>query len=349
MVEKFIINLTRKSERKLDKLILDNCPNNLSLSRTKIQDLIKRKMIFDPEKSDALNLKTKTQYLKQVILYLDKQSEGKLIPEDLDVPIVFEDESLVVFNKPPNMVVHPVKPSQCGTLVNFLIYKYHDTLPTIYDNLRPGIIHRLDKDTSGLILIAKTELCAGSLIEQFKSRQVKKVYLALCIGNPVENLNNIICRPGIRILEDNSIEVKTYIRRNKTNREIMEVSGDQGKLAISRFSVQTVYNLGEYKKLSLVSCEIETGRTHQIRVHAKFIGHPVLGDNLYKLRRKENFEVEKTILSLCNDDKRLRQMLHAHELSILHPDKNKKLSFQADVPYDFSYLLSKLRAYKKSI
>jgi len=253
----------------------------------------------------------------------------------------------VVFNKPANMVVHPVKSSQCGTLVNFLIYKYQDSLPIIYDRFRPGIIHRLDKDTSGLIVIAKTAFCADALIAQFKRREVKKVYLALCIGNPVENLNKIICKPGVTILEDNSIEVKTYTRRNKINREIMEVTNEQGKLAISRFSVRTIYDLGKNKKLSLVSCEIETGRTHQIRVHAKFIGNPILGDKLYKLKRREDFEAEKFILSLC-DDRRLRQMLHAHELSILHPDSGKTLSFRADLPSDFSYFLSKLSKYKTS-
>ena len=192
MIEKFIISLTKKSETKLDKLILENCPPSLSLSRTKIQDLIKRQMVFDPQKNDALTSKTKTNDIEKVILYVDKELQKNLIPEDLEVPIVFEDRSLVVFNKPANMVVHPVTSSQRGTLVNFLIYKYQDTLPTTYDQFRPGIIHRLDKDTSGLIVIAKTAFCANDLITQFKSREVKKIYLALCIGNPVDNLNKII-------------------------------------------------------------------------------------------------------------------------------------------------------------
>ena len=347
MIEKFIISLTKKSERKLDKLILENCSPNLSLSRTKIQDLIKRQMVFDPQKKDALTSKTKTNDLEQVFLYVDKELQKNLIPEDLEVPIVFEDRSLVVFNKPANMVVHPVKSSQRGTLVNFLIYKYQDTLPTTYDQFRPGIIHRLDKDTSGLIVIAKTAFCADSLIAQFKSREVKKVYLALCIGNPVENLNKIICKPGVTILEDNSIEVKTYIRRNKINREIMEVNNEQGKIAISRFSVRTIYDLGKNKKLSLVSCEIETGRTHQIRVHAKLIGCPIFGDKLYKLRRKEDTDVEKTILSLW-EGMRLRQMLHAHELSFVHPESSENLYFLGDLPLDFSILLSNLEKFKTS-
>ena len=124
MIEKFIISLTKKSETKLDKLILENCPPSLSLSRTKIQDLIKRQMVFDPQKNDALTSKTKTNDLEQVILYVDKELQKNLIPEDLEVPIVFEDKSLVVFNKPANMVVHPVKSSQRGTLVNFLVYRY---------------------------------------------------------------------------------------------------------------------------------------------------------------------------------------------------------------------------------
>ena len=226
MFEKYIISLTNKTEKKLDKLILENCPPNLSLSRTKIQDLIRRNMVLDSQKHNMLTLKTKTDDLEQIILCLDKHPEGDLIPEDLNVPIIFEDNSLVVFNKPANMVVHPVKSLQCGTLVNFLIHKYQDSLPKIYDKFRPGIVHRLDKDTSGLIVIAKTEVSAKSLIGQFKSRQVKKIYLALCLGNPLENLSKIVSKPGVNILEDNSIEIKTYIRRNKNNREIMENNTD---------------------------------------------------------------------------------------------------------------------------
>ncbi len=254
----------------------------------------------------------------------------------------------MVFNKPANMIVHPVKSSQRGTLVNFLIYKYQDTLPTTYDQFRPGIIHRLDKDTSGLIVIAKTAFCANALITQFKSREVKKIYLALCIGNPVDNLSKIICKPGVDVLEDNSIEVRTYIQRNKTNRETMEVKSDQGKLAISRFRVQAIYDLSKDQKLCLVSCEIETGRTHQIRVHAKYIESPIFGDKLYKLNRREDLELEKFVLSLCDDDKKLRQILHAHELSIRHPESQEILSFRADLPSDFSCVLSKLSKYKTS-
>ena len=347
MFEKYIISLTKKSEKKLDKLILENCPPNLSLSRTKIQDLIRRNMVLDSQKHNMLTLKTKTNDLEQIILCLDKHPEGEVIPEDLDVPIVFEDNSLVVFNKPANMVVHPVKSLQCGTLVNFLIHKYQDSLPKIYDKFRPGIVHRLDKDTSGLIVIAKTEVSAKSLIGQFKSRQVKKIYLALCLGNPLENLSKIVSKPGVKILEDNSIEIKTYIRRNKNNREIMENNTDNGKLAISRFIVQNVYDLGKDKKLSLVGCEIETGRTHQIRVHAKLIGCPIFGDTLYKLRRKEDFMVEKTILSSFKL-MRLRQMLHAHELSFAHPKSGQSIFLRGELPPDFSNLLSNLEKYKTS-
>ena len=209
-------------------------------------------MIFDPKKLNFLTLKTKTDDLEQIIIYLDDTHQKNLLPENLDVPIVFEDDSLAVLNKPSNMVVHPVKSSQSGTLVNFLIFKYQDTLPIIYDKFRPGIVHRLDKDTTGLIVIAKTQSCAESLIAQFKNRQVKKFYLALCIGNPLEKLNQIISKPGVKILKNNSIEVRTYIRRNRANRETMEVNNQTGKLAVSRFSIQTVCYLGENQKLSLI-------------------------------------------------------------------------------------------------
>ena len=128
---------------------------------------------------------------------------------------------------------------------------------------------------------------------------------------------------------------------------MMEVSSDDGRLAISRFTVQTVYDLGKNQKLSLVSCEIETGRTHQIRVHAKHIECPIVGDNLYKLRRKEDVDVKKIILPLL-DGKRLRQMLHAHELSIVHPESSKTLFFRSNLPNDFSNLMSNLGKYKSS-
>ncbi len=347
MIERLIISLRKKSERRLDKLILDNCPANLNLSRTKIQDLIKRNMIIDPKKHNTLTLKTKTEGLEQILMYLDDKPQRDLSPENLGVKIVFENSSLAILNKPANMVVHPVKRSQSGTLVNFLIFKYRDTLPIISDKFRPGIVHRLDKDTSGLIVIAKTQFCADSLISQFKSRRVKKFYLALCIGNPLEKLNKIVAIPGVKIVEDNSIEVKTFIRRNRTNREKMEVSNEFGKLAISRFSIQAIYDLGENKKLSLVGCEIETGRTHQIRVHAKLIGCPIFGDELYKSRRKEELNVEKTVLSFWNVY-RLRQMLHSRELSLFHPESGEKLFFSGDFPPDFSNILSKLDKYKTS-
>ena len=146
------------------------------------------------QKKDVLTSKTKTNDIEKVFLYVDNELQKSLIPEDLEVPIVFEDRSLVVFNKPTNMVVHPVKSSQRGTLVNFLIYKYQNKLPTTSDQFKTRNIHRLDKDTSGLIVIAKTAFCANALITQFKSREVKKIYLALCIGNPVDNFNKIICQ-----------------------------------------------------------------------------------------------------------------------------------------------------------
>ena len=345
MIEKVIISLRKKSETKLDKLILDNCPTNLKLSRTKIQDLIKRNMIIDSKKLNTLTLKTKTDGLEQIIIHLDHTTHKKILPENLDVQIVFEDGSLAVLNKPANMVVHPVKSSQSGTLVNFLIFKYQETLPIIYDIFRPGIVHRLDKDTSGLIVIAKTKFCADSLIAQFKSRQVKKFYLAICVGNPLEKLNQIIGKPGVKILNDNSIEVKTYVRRNRTNREIMEVNNQTGKLAVSRFSIQTVYDLGENQKLSLVGIEIETGRTHQIRVHAKLIGCPIFGDDLYKSQKKEELNVEKTVSSFWNVH-RSRQMLHSRELSITHPESGKRLFFRGDFPPDFLDILLKLDKYK---
>ncbi len=348
MTEKFIIDLKNKSERKLDKLIQDNCPSHLSLSRTKIQELIRKSKVFDAEHYTPLTKKDKTDDLEQVIIHYENYFKDGIPPQKLDVPIVFENKSIVIFNKPPNMIVHPVKSFQRDTLVNFLIYKYQDTLPYVFDKFRPGIVHRLDKDTSGLIVIAKTEFGANSLVQQFKNRQVKKVYLALCIGNPLDNLGKIVSLPGISILKDNIIEVQSLIGRNKYNREMMDANVYNGRLALSRFSVRKVYQLSETKKLSLLSCEIETGRTHQIRVHSKFIGHPIFGDKLYKSRKKDELDIEKALSPLFLDG-RTRQMLHANRLSILNPQSNKILSFECDLPNDFSDFLLNLNKYRVSL
>ena len=342
MIEKLIINLKRKSETKLDKLILANCPSNLSLSRTKIQELIKNKKVFEPKYHTPLTLKNKTDKLKQVVLYCENILNRNIYPQKLNVPIIFEDEYLAVFNKPSNMVVHPTQFSQRNTLVNFLIFRYRDTLPIVYDELRPGIVHRLDKDTSGLIVVAKNKFCAESLVSQFKGRKVKKVYSALCIGNPLENLSKIVCKQGISVLENDIIEVKTLIGRNKNNREIMDANFDHGKSAISRFSVCAVYKLSEYDTLSLISCEIETGRTHQIRAHARFIGHPIFGDKLYKIGKKLDTSVQGALSSLGNTGIE-RQMLHASKLTIAHPMNEESLSLKCNLPADFTDLLSSLR------
>lgn len=227
-------------------------------------------------------------------------------PEDIPLDILFEDSSILVLSKPPGLVVHPAAGNESGTLVNALLF--HD--PVFQDLERAGIVHRLDKDTSGVMVVAKS---AGAMVElkrQFKARETEKEYLALVWGVPP---------PSGRI--------ETLIGRHPRHRKKMAVLKEGGREAVSNFKV-----LERFAEMSWVQVGIETGRTHQIRVHMKHLGHSIVGDIVYGRSRKNS-------LSLVPD----RQMLHAAKLEFTHPDTGKRLSFEAPLFDDMRHLLEDLR------
>jgi 23S rRNA pseudouridine1911/1915/1917 synthase len=298
-IDTIIINETEAGER-LDK-VLANRYRSLH-SRTYFQNLIEEGRVL----VNGLLVKKRSplQEGDEVEINFLLTPELNITPEDIPLNILYEDDAIVVINKVPGMVVHPAAGNWSGTFVNALMF--HCALEVTAGSVRPGIVHRLDKDTSGVLIAAKTALAQQKLMEQFAAREVEKEYLAICCGNP----------------GDTTIDLP--IGRHPVKRKVMAVVEEGGRSAITHCKT-----LACDGKLSLVQVLIETGRTHQIRVHLKHRGTPVLGDALYG-----NETVNRKFGAS-------RQMLHAHKLGIKHPVTGKPMQFVAPIPDDMIKLTPK--------
>ena len=294
------------------------------LTRSNIKKIIKSNNVKINRK--ITNSSAKKVKLKNIITieFLIKES-SKLLPNKIELDIRFEDKDILVINKPKGMVVHPGAGNYKNTLANALIYKYKNKLSNINGELRPGIVHRIDKETSGLLVIAKNNLAHSNLGKQFSDHSIKRKYLCLVWG---------VVRP----LQG---RIETLISRNKKNRQLMMVSDFNGKKAITNYKTIKVFNIKDIPKISLIECELETGRTHQIRVHMKYKGSSLLGDNQYGKKivkfKKINEDFLKK-LSVLNG-----QALHAKSLGFIHPSKNKWVNFESELPSDFKKLLDLLK------
>lgn len=285
--------------KRLDAFLVESLPE---FTRSHIKNLIEKDLVtLDgklPSKA-GVSLKDGQKVEVEIVEPTKISTEA----EDIDFEIVYEDKDLVVVNKPQGLVVHPCTSTKSGTLVNGLLAKIKD-LSGINGKLRPGIVHRLDKDTSGLMVVAKNDFAHVNLAEQIKNKTCHRNYLAILEGN----------------LKDSEGEVRTYIKRDPKDRKKMSVQAD-GRLAITDYKV-----LKYFDKACLVEFALQTGRTHQIRVHAKYLGHPVIGDKLYG-------KAEKGLAG---------QLLHAYKLSFMHPRTGERLEFEADLPSYFLDYLKKL-------
>ena len=271
-------------------------------TRTRIQQLIKDRNITVNGKPTKSSYKIEEN--DEIAIEVPEVETTEIKPENIKIDIVYEDSDIAVINKQAGLVVHPAHGHYSGTLVNAILYHIKD-LSGINGEIRPGIVHRLDKDTSGLIVIAKNDKVHTALTEMFQEKKIRKTYLAILKGK----------------LNKSEGKIVTQIGRDKNDRKKMTVIDDitKGKNAITNYRVISQNNL-----FTLVKVNIETGRTHQIRVHMRYLGYPILGDSVYG--RKDN---EK------------RQMLHAYKLEFIHPITGRQMEFTGEIPEDFQKALKK--------
>ena len=311
---------------RVDKFLMNFIEN---ATRNKIQQAAKQGKIWVNGIQVKQNYRVKAGDEVKV-LFEHPPYEFLLTPEDIPLDIVFEDDQVLVVNKPAGMVVHPGHGNYSGTLINALVHHFKD-LPNNSSG-RPGLVHRIDKDTSGLLVVAKTDVAMAHLAQQFFEKSSEREYIALVWGN---------------LKEDEGI-IEGHIARNPKNRLQMMVfpDGDQGKEAITHYRV-----LERLGYVTLVSCRLETGRTHQIRVHMKFIGHTLFNDERYggdKILKGTTFTKYKQFVENCF--KILpRQALHAKTLGFVHPTSGKTLRFDSEIPEDMTNCILKWSDYAKHV
>ena len=314
----------RQSMVRIDKYLMDRLPN---VSRNKVQDAIKSEYVLVNEKPVKSNYKVRP--LDEITISLpEPPRDNEVVPEDIPLDIVYEDDHLLVVNKSAGMVVHPAFNNWSGTLVNALAYHFQQ-LPTMEGNEgRPGLVHRIDKDTSGLLVIAKSEKAMTGLAKQFFDHSIDRVYQALVWGEPAEESGTIDVNLG---------------RSPKDRRVTMAFpQGDVGRHAITHYKV-----LQNLRYVSLIECRLETGRTHQIRAHMKYLGHPLFNDATYggdKILKGTKFSKYKAFVENCFKIMP-RQALHARSLGFVHPATQEKMYFESELPDDFREVLEKWDRY----
>ena len=316
---KFSVDL-KNSGKRLDIFLSDNINQ---FTRSYIKKLIENKCVKLNDKI-SLSPSAKVKYKDKIVANIVTINERNIIPKKINLDVVYEDKSILVINKPKGMVVHPGAGNYENTLVNALLFKYKKNLSDLNGTLRPGIVHRIDKDTSGLLVIAKNNLAHANLGIQFSNHAIKRKYICLTWG-VVRPLNG---------------KINTLISRDKKNRQLMTVSEINGKKAITNYKTLKVFNIKDVPKISLIECELETGRTHQIRVHLKYKGASLLGDKQYGKKNIKFKKINKEFLIKLN--KLSGQALHAKTLSFNHPETEKWISFNSDLPDGFKKILSLL-------
>ena len=325
-MEKSINLIVRPEENKLRVDIFVNNREKL-ISRTRIKNLILKEHL----KVNNKIIKNPSQKIytdDNIILDIPKAKKASLKPYEFKLDIIFEDKDLMILNKPAGIIMHPGAGNYDNTIVNALINYSSDTLSTIGDELRPGIVHRIDKDTSGLVVIAKNNETHENLSNQFNKHTITRIYQLLIWGK----------------LRPSNGKITTLITRSSKNRQLMEVSNAKGKKAITNYKTLEIFENDKTPTLSLVECRLETGRTHQIRVHMTHKGNNILGDKKYKKKYKKfvgiDRQLEDSIIGLN------RQFLHAKTIGFNHPNNNARLEFNSKLPSDLEQILKKLRKIK---
>ena len=318
-MNKTITFLAKDLEKKmrLDKFLTENLKN---LSRSQIKKIIISKNIkINKKQIIASSEKIKENDLIEVNIPEKRTNDIK--PKKINLDIIYEDEDIIVVNKNSGLIVHPGAGNKDETLVNGLLYLYKNNLSNLNGEFRPGIVHRIDKDTSGIIVVAINNHTHINLSEQFSKHTISRKYVALVWG-VIRPLNG---------------KISTLISRSKKNRQLMSVSDRLGKKAVTNYKTIKTFSSKEIPKISLVECILETGRTHQIRVHLEYKGNPLVGDKKYGKKKTKFKKINKKFNEMLSSFS--RQALHAKSLGFIHPTKKKFVNFDSKLPNDFRKML----------
>lgn len=335
---RFTFQIGATPPARLDKALARDVPEEAALSRTRLarllaegQVLVNGVAVTDP--------KAKVAEGAEIEISLPVADESHIGPEDIPLDVVYEDDDLIVVNKPAGMVVHPAPGTPNGTLVNALLHHCGDTLSGVGGAKRPGIVHRIDKETSGLLVVAKSDRAHQGLAMQFEKHTVERYYRAVVYGVPDANDPRLRGVRGVNFESGNIMKITTQLARHKTDRQKQAVLFEGGRHAVTRSRI--VESFGTPEVASLVECWLETGRTHQIRVHLTHAGHSLIGDPTYGGRRKlsEKALSQQGIQAARSFD---RQALHAAVLGFDHPVTGEAMRFEAPIPADMADLIAAL-------
>tara|TARA_Y100000590_G_scaffold457980_1_gene611721 strand:+ start:615 stop:1595 length:981 start_codon:yes stop_codon:yes gene_type:complete len=321
---KNIINIIVKDEENGSRIDSFISKKEKKLSRTRVKNLILQKNL---KLNNILEINPSQKVVAgdKINLVIPEPVNASLKPYKFEIDIVYEDSDLLVLNKPAGIVMHPGAGNYENTIVNALINHCGNNLSNIGGELRPGIVHRIDKDTSGLIVVAKNDFAHENLSNQFNKHSIERIYELIVWGK----------------LRPQSGRIETLITRSSRNRQLMEVGIIKGKKAITNYKTLEVFENDETPTLSLVECKLETGRTHQIRVHMSYKGNNILGDKKYKKKFKKIKNINQNLKKLIYDLD--RQFLHAKVIGFIHPKSGKKLRFSSVLPNDLMNIVKTLR------
>lgn len=324
---------------RLDKALARDVPEEAALSRSRLAKLLAEGAV-SRDGAVISNAKAKVAEGEVFVITVEPPEDLDAQPEDIPLSVIYEDAELIVINKPAGMVVHPAPGTPRGTLVNALLHHCGDTLSGIGGAKRPGIVHRIDKETSGLLVVAKTDRAHHGLAAQFEAHSAERRYLAVVNGVPDQADPRLNGCKGVNFETGGVLKITTRLERHRFDRQKQAVFFDRGRHAVTR--ARAIETFGTPVQASLVECRLETGRTHQIRVHMAHVGHGLVGDPVYGGKRKAS----PAALSAAGVEALAafpRQALHAATLGFVHPVTQQAMSFEAPLPQDMQDLLTALR------